>query len=641
MPKSHHRKRIFTYRGRIVNRYFISGAIVLIIAMPTPVLALTIQNDLADQTNTELRYEFPANFREQIEAIEAQSGAKFYVYAGPYSPDDESLKRSPNLNAGANKAEQLGLSLMGTGDYDADRTTVIAWLRNQDNPAKGSVGVAPSITHRRAGATAEKLSATGADGLVIPELRRYMPQDPSGAIVAIATNLWNLQAGQEIGVTLGRILAIGVLIATIGISAYLVWSRGREILANKRQTEADREKSTAQARDELNLAILHLNNRNRDQAGYYQRLIDEPDVIKGMEAYLGDLAEVLDDLEVYRPAVTAYSSAYTLMGQFCLNYLNSDFIKALTLQEAQSLRSEAENLENNERRAQAAVDKLLVTYAEKYGGYIAYREESVADRQGHIPASGEDMIINPWTGEKIYRWGGITTNETREHLVRLSQADDWDSFRQFERLLETHRNSITNRVKLLAEIEAKALKIANVLDLWANYALPDREELVGEGTYYSPQDLIDYDAIAQTLTLTPPEYKKYTEQPAQLFSAGEFYSADRALGNLIDSLDRVFVNPAKRLEELMQMPNFRRREIEAIAAMQRQSARAAAAPNPKPRSSSSYSSYQSASPPPSSGTDWSSSSYDSGGGGSSSYDSGGGDWGGGGSYDSGAGGGDY
>jgi hypothetical protein len=622
-----------------VNRYLISGAIALIIAMPTPVLALTIQNDLADQQNAELRYEFPANFRQQIETIEARSGARFYVYAGPYSPDDESLKRSPNINAGANKAEQLGLSLIGTGDYDADRTTVIAWLRNQDNPAKGSVGVAPSLTHRRAGATSRQLADP--DGLVIPILRRYMPQDPSGAIVAIANNLWTLQQIKQAGGTLLSWFGIGVSAIVIGLIGWYAIATGREIWDDRNKAVADLERRRSEAVAAANNALARLRKHHADQGEYYQRLLNEPDVIQGMEIYLDENTDACEDMAAYRAAATTYSSAYTRTGQFLINHA-TDLPDTTAIEEAESVKSTTATFQTQEEQAREKIDQMLINYTGKYGGFIAYRRESVAERQGHIPARAAEMIASPWTGEPIYRWGGIAGGDALDvpaHLARLAHADDWDSFRQFEKLIEIHRKNITDREALLNEIEAEALRVATILDLWANYTLPDRNQLVGEGTYYSQQDLLDYDAIAATIK-SPPTLQELTQQAASLFASGEFRVTHRVLLELIyGQLDAAFTKPSQQLAEIMRRPSQRRRDVELATVMQQQSVRsAAAAPRTQSRSSSSsnrrtiqstttnetYETYYSSPPPPPVSSDWGSS-----------------DWGGGGNYDSGAGGGDY
>ncbi len=85
---------------------------------------------------------------------------------------------------GRDALDKLVLKWQSRPGFPSDNYMIIMWVRRADNPNKGSVAAQGGNLFSDWGMTAAYFSDT-TSGPVIPNLRRFMPQDPAGAFEAI------------------------------------------------------------------------------------------------------------------------------------------------------------------------------------------------------------------------------------------------------------------------------------------------------------------------------------------------------------------------------------------------------------------------------------------------------------------------
>lgn len=110
-------------------------------------------------------------------------GLKVYVVATQQGSD---LLRSDV--PGRDALDKLVLKWQSRPGFPSDDYLVIMWVRRADNPNKGSVAANGGNRFSDWNMTANYFSDSQ-NGPVIPNLRRFMPQDPAGAFVAIVQTI--------------------------------------------------------------------------------------------------------------------------------------------------------------------------------------------------------------------------------------------------------------------------------------------------------------------------------------------------------------------------------------------------------------------------------------------------------------------
>lgn len=89
---------------------------------------------------------------------------------------------------GRDALDKLVLKWQSRPGFPTDNYMIIMWVRRADNPNKGSVAAQGGNLFSDWGMTAAYFSDTQS-GPVIPNLRRFMPQDPAGAFEAIVVEV--------------------------------------------------------------------------------------------------------------------------------------------------------------------------------------------------------------------------------------------------------------------------------------------------------------------------------------------------------------------------------------------------------------------------------------------------------------------
>lgn len=172
-------------------------ALLLIVTMMTaqPALAQSQQTWLPDFSPDRHVYVDPllSNNRQapvNLSSIESnliqegqRHGLKVYVVATQQGSD---LLQSDV--PGRDALDKLVLKWQSRPGFPSDDYLVIMWVRRADNPNKGSVAANGGNRFSDWNMTANYFSDTQ-NGPVIPNLRRFMPQDPAGAFVAIVQTI--------------------------------------------------------------------------------------------------------------------------------------------------------------------------------------------------------------------------------------------------------------------------------------------------------------------------------------------------------------------------------------------------------------------------------------------------------------------
>jgi hypothetical protein len=83
--------------------------------------------------------------------------------------------------------DQLLLRWSGANGFPSDKYVLMVWMRSATNPSEGWVAVNTGSDLKTYGLGKSMLDA--ADGPVVPAVRKYMPQDPKGAFLGIASGV--------------------------------------------------------------------------------------------------------------------------------------------------------------------------------------------------------------------------------------------------------------------------------------------------------------------------------------------------------------------------------------------------------------------------------------------------------------------
>jgi hypothetical protein len=128
-------------------------------------------------------FKFSNSFPKQLNQIGANHNLKIYVIGAQQG--NEPIPS--NRHVGTAKIDELLPQWSNQPGFDKDRYVILFWVRRSDTISKGSVGVNVGTFARSQGVTPDLLSDP--DGLVIPALKGYMPQDPEGALLKVAKNV--------------------------------------------------------------------------------------------------------------------------------------------------------------------------------------------------------------------------------------------------------------------------------------------------------------------------------------------------------------------------------------------------------------------------------------------------------------------
>jgi hypothetical protein len=141
----------------------------------TPGQAVYIDPALASDKTAPVK--FGAELEQDIKALHNKSGVNYYVWA----VQANSATRDKPL--GVAKADEAIAAWGGQPDFPNDNYALIVWARREEDPSKGGVGINVSL---------------GLDKFEVkPLLKGRMPQNPKGAILAIAQRLADDKAEAE------------------------------------------------------------------------------------------------------------------------------------------------------------------------------------------------------------------------------------------------------------------------------------------------------------------------------------------------------------------------------------------------------------------------------------------------------------
>ncbi len=150
--------------------------------LPTYASGQQIYLDPALSRDSTYSVQFTENFTGKLQKAQQQHDLDIYVVAARQGAE----KLQPETNVATAKLNDLIVRWGGTA-LPKDKYLVILWVRRADNPSKGWVAANGGSFLRSRGLTGKFFAAP--DGPVIPALKNYMPQDPEGAILAIAQNV--------------------------------------------------------------------------------------------------------------------------------------------------------------------------------------------------------------------------------------------------------------------------------------------------------------------------------------------------------------------------------------------------------------------------------------------------------------------
>lgn len=175
---------------------------------------------------------FSASFASKLAQLDQQQGLKFYIVATQQGQE----VIPAGTKAGIAKIDQLLPQWINQPGFDRQAYVIILWVRRQDDVTKGSVGVNVGSKARAYGITPELLSDP--QGLVIPALRQFMPQDPEAALLQIGSNLnskiaaaiadqeWGHQAKATL-ITLVKAVGTAITVGAIALML-LAWRGSRQ-----------------------------------------------------------------------------------------------------------------------------------------------------------------------------------------------------------------------------------------------------------------------------------------------------------------------------------------------------------------------------------------------------------------------------
>lgn len=143
----------------------------------------TIYLDSKIRNHPKAPFQFSADFLKKLSILGKLADLNYFVVAAQQGT--ESIPSGTKL--GTAKIDELLPSWSSAAGFPRQNYVAIFWVRRSDDLTKGSIGVNVGSKVRDWGVTPESLSAQ--DGLVLPELKRFMPQDPEGSLLAIAQNI--------------------------------------------------------------------------------------------------------------------------------------------------------------------------------------------------------------------------------------------------------------------------------------------------------------------------------------------------------------------------------------------------------------------------------------------------------------------
>jgi uncharacterized membrane protein YgcG len=585
----------------------------LLIFGAAPAIAVTINNQL-DTAPGALQYNFKPGFKESIEQIEKRHGLEFYIYAQPYNIKTELL--DPRKNAGANIADEKLSGLLLEPKFDYDNAVIVTWLRNQDEPIKGSIGVAPGKLLQGFGIVDENLSRE-----VTNSIKGYMPGDPSGAIISIAKNM-----DKPFGLVdmLGRLVKGLGLIGSIVGGAFLIKLTADKIsskLVDQKETRLANEQILANTKDSIEQAKLS-----------YLESLEHPSMLFDLK--------LADD---YSGAIE--SSRYdALLVEIKLE------IDALDEKWAKASNHGHERLELSDNLLLAKAEQLVAFMKEveqTYSQFLAVRSNKEA-LIALIPPEPTTQFISA-TFDKDEIIGRIEPSLTHytvpnfEDLVGLldNLPISYSDYSLFIKKIEERAVALSSHSQFIDQAKNALKKMEVTLDRVRNIDLKQfvrplthsatpGEEKEYDHLYLMVKDNLDNFAIAP-VPILKDQIKNALEHNNLVdvidHCQGLELAVDASIYNPINELNRIAVAPSARVKE---------RDSAQRAARQAAGKRT---PPKTSNSSASYGYYDSSSSNESGSSSWSSSSSSdySSGSSSSDYSSGSG----GSDYSSGSGGGDY
>jgi hypothetical protein len=304
-------------------------------------LLISAQPANAYTLNNQIRYPFPADFQQRIEAVEKVHGLKFHITTTSY---DQS-KVFPFSNAGADAADKIQESLEMSPDYDADKDTVLVWLQDIKEKSKGSFGVKPS------GLLKSYAIEHGAiDDIAAKSVKPFMPGNPPKALIQLATNLderiSEIDRIRSFLVNAGKAIAIAFGVGSI---AFFAWM-GAGIL---KKQHADRQEIIDKTK-KLKSKIEEWNN-------YYESTLkDRPEI-------LFDLAVALEEHEIL-PLQNLFDAC---VGRYTSNTV--DFCRAIHNAEKQNKLPEVSDYIEIEAQVKKSIGDFLEGLESEYGDWLRSR----------------------------------------------------------------------------------------------------------------------------------------------------------------------------------------------------------------------------------------------------------------------------
>jgi uncharacterized membrane protein YgcG len=577
-----------------------------------PAIAVTIDNQL-DTAPGALQYDFRLGFKESIEQIEKLHGLEFYIYAKPYNASAIDERK----NAGANFADQKLAELTGKPNFNYDNAVIITWLRNESEPTKGSIGVAPG------GKLKSMYSSEDISSDVKSAIKGHMPGDPSKALLQVANDM-DKPFGL-VDMLGGLIKGLGLIGAIVG-GAFLMRLTADKIsskLVGQKENRLANEEILAKVKDSIIQAKL-----------FYLENLEHPPMLFDLK--------LADD---YSGAIE--SSRYdALLVEIKLE------IDALDEKWAKASNYGHERLELSDSLLLAKAEQLVAFMKEveqTYGQFLAVRSDKEA-LIALIPPEPTTQFINATFDKDDEIVGRIEPSPTHYNVPSFKDLADfiddlpisYSDYSLLIKRIEERAVALSSHSKFIDQAKNALKKMEVTLDRVRNIDLKQfvrplgvsatAEEEKEYGNLYSMvKDNLDNFAIAP-VPILKDQIKNALEHNNLLDVIDHCHGLELAV-------DSSIYNPINELNRIAAAPSVRLKERESAQRAARQAA-GKRTPNSRNQSSnSSYGYYDSSSSNESGSSSWSSSSSSdySSGSSSSDYSSGSG----GSDYSSGSGGGDY
>jgi hypothetical protein len=221
---------------------------------------------------------FGAELERELKVLKDKSGVNYYVWAvqANNAPMDKPL--------GVAKTDEAIMAWGGQASFPNDNYALIVWARRAENPSKGGVGINLSLGQK----TFE----------VKPFLKGRMPQNPKGAILAIADHVSDnkiaqvneAKASKEVGAFFSALGAILLVVFGWLAAALVVWALIKALKPNflyKKEAQAAVEKWSKAVK---NATDIYLELTSDDVIEFYSLLA------KSLESNQGNKLQVSLDL---------------------------------------------------------------------------------------------------------------------------------------------------------------------------------------------------------------------------------------------------------------------------------------------------------------------------------------------------------